>query len=145
MDLPDLDLSTRRNFLALAVALIVFSGFLFAALINISPFGRGMCTLMACPCEETSINRTTMEMNTTPLTGEIDCNECTGSRYLFHTGVFWIAQEEQSTQVIQCREGEKTGEYYRTDSYGEIKTGNIFTTDFPIRQLPDAVYHMITQ
>ncbi|WP_414838101.1 hypothetical protein ACK3SF_01730 [Candidatus Nanosalina sp. VS9-1] len=128
MNPSELDTSDRGKLLGLAVTALVFSGFIFAGLINISPFGRGTCTLTGCPCEEVSINRTTMEANTTPLTGEIECNECTGSRYLFHAGVFWIAQEEESTQVIQCRSGEKTGENYRVDSYGEIQTGNIFST-----------------
>lgn len=117
----------RRKISALILASYLVSGFMFAALINFSGLGVRQCTLASCNCEEVKINRTTMEATASPITGEVDCNDCEGARFLYHNGVFWISQEKQSTQVAVCEEGEKTREYYRTDSLGEIQAGNIFT------------------
>jgi hypothetical protein len=122
----------RKQQAALGVLVFLLSGFLWAGLVNFFIGGGQACTLMACQCQSVDIDpdnppeRLTNNY-TEPVTGDIECNECGGHRLLYHAGFFWVAQETESTQMYVCRDGEKVGEYYRTDGYGEIKTGNIFT------------------
>lgn len=91
-------------------------------------------------CQDLSVNRTTEEVSSSPITGDVDCNEGSNSRLLYHNGLFWVGQECDKTQVIMCDSGEQVGEYYRTDSCGELFIGNIVTTDLPVLELPVIVY-----
>ena len=126
-DPGDLD---RRQKLGIGLSVFLLSGFLWAGLINFSGLNLNQCTLAGCRCEKWDINESNppekiTEEHTEPVTGDIECNSCSGQRFFYHIGVFWIGQEVEATQMYVCKNGEKTGEYYRTDGYGEIQTGNI--------------------
>lgn len=128
VDLASFD---RRRSACIALSFFLLSGFLWAGLINFSGLNINQCTLMGCRCEKWDINKSNppekiTEEHTEPVTGEIKCNSCSGQRFFYHIGVFWIGQEVEATQMYVCESGEKTSEYYRTDGYGRIQTGNIF-------------------
>jgi len=123
----------RQEFAVLGLLLFLSSGFVFAGLINlVLPIGQG-CTLMGCPCENFDIKDETENIERTPIDGERECNQCGGIEFKYHLGLFWVSRTCESTEIIMCEDGERTGKYYEVESCDDYRFGNIFTSEFPHR------------
>lgn len=84
-----------------------------------------VCTEKACLCQDWDSGNSSRDATAENITDDIECNNCTGYRLLYHIGVFWVTQEKELTQMYVCEEGEKSGEYYRQDGFGEVRTGSV--------------------
>lgn len=105
----------RLHILGIAILLVIIAGLVGAV---VKPAERG-CTLKGCHCVEpvqTDSTDDPDDLQLQPVTGEMECNSCYGTDYLFYLGVLEVVKEcDQIQQVYVCEAGEKTGEYYRDE------------------------------
>lgn len=72
------------------IGIIIASFIVLGFVIRILP-PLSMCTVMGCPCEDTS--------------GERPCNSCSFSEPIFTTGILNVVQQCKAQEMITCENG----------------------------------------